>query len=102
MFWTYAFFDLALGGLDLLLQFINHFLHSHLTLAILFRLERQLLQVSVRLSNALVRFLVTSLLAVQFHLKFAHALLQLLDHSLSAFECVRFSLVQAQLEFLDL
>uniref|UniRef100_A0A182JJS0 Uncharacterized protein n=1 Tax=Anopheles atroparvus TaxID=41427 RepID=A0A182JJS0_ANOAO len=90
-----------LGLLDLPLL-VNQILHALVVLAVLLRLEAQLLDAALRLAQVLLGVGMSSLFAVQLGLELAHALLQLLNGLLASLQGVRLGLIQADLQFLDL
>lgn len=63
---------MSLVGLDLGLQFVDQVLETLLVLAVLVRLEGQLLEAAVGLAHVLLGLGVTALFAVQLHLQLAH------------------------------
>lgn len=97
-----GFLDLPLVCLDLLLQLVNQILHAFVVLAVLLRLEAQLLDATLGLAQVLLGIGVSSLFAIQFVLQLADALLQLLDSLLATLKGVGLGLIQTDLQFLDL
>ena len=93
----YRFFDLPLVSLNLLLEFFIGIPQAVVQLAILVRLERQLLEPTILLTKQFGRFSVTSLLGVQLHLKVTQPLFQLLLRSLAALHRRRFRLLKSRL-----
>lgn len=69
---THSLLDLSLVGLDLVLQLVDQVLQTLLVLAVLVRLEGQLLEAAVGLAHVLLGLRVAALLAVQLHLQLAH------------------------------
>lgn len=94
--------DLPLVCLDLLLQLVDQILHALMVLAILLRLEAQLLDAALRFAQVLLGIGVSPLLTIQLVLELADALLQLLDSLLATLEGIGLSLIQTHLQFLDL
>ena len=66
---TYSLLDLALVGLDLLLEFVDHVLESLLALTVLIGLERELLEAAVLLAHALFCLSIAALFIVKFNLE---------------------------------
>lgn len=97
-----GFLDLPLVCLDLLLQLVNQILHAFVVLAVLLRLEAQLLDATLGLAQVLLGIGVSPLLAIQLVLQLADALLQLLDSLLATLESIGLGLIQTDLQFLDL
>ena len=98
----FGLLDLPLVGLDLLLQFVDQVLHALVVLAVLFGLEGELLDAPLGLAQVLLGVGVSPLFTVKLVLELPDPLFKLLDGLLASLEGVGFSLIQPDLQFLDL
>lgn len=84
------------------MQLVDQILHAFVVLAVLLRLEAQLLDAALRLAQVLLGIGMSPLLTIQLVLELADALLQLLDGLLAALEGVGLGFIETDLELLDL
>ena len=69
---TYSLLNLALVGLDLVLEFVDHVGKTVLGLAVLLTLEGQLLKAAVLFAQVLLGLTVAALFVVEFNLEFTY------------------------------
>ena len=69
---TYSLLHLTLVCLDLVLQFVDHFLHASLVLVVLLGLEHQLLEAAVLLAHCLLSLCESALFVRHLRLQFPH------------------------------
>lgn len=84
------------------MQLIDQILHAFVVLAVLLRLEAQLLDAALRLAQVLLGIGMSPLLTIQLVLELADALLQLLDSLLATLKGVGLGFIETDLELLDL
>lgn len=84
------------------MQFVDEVLHAFVVLAVLFGLEGELLDTSLGLAQVLLCVGVSPLFTVKLVFEFSYPLFEFLDSLLSSLERVSLSLVQPDLQFLDL
>lgn len=94
--------NLALVGLDLLLELVNKVLHALVVLLVLIGLEGELLDAAFALPQVLLSIGVAASLVVKKALELAYAALKLGNLLLAGLQGVALSLLKADLEFLDL
>lgn len=98
----FSLLDLPLVGLDLLLQFVDQVLHALVVLTVFFSLEGELLDAPLGLAQVLLGISVSPLFTIKLVLELPDPLFELLDGLLASLKGVGFSLIQPDLQFLDL